>query len=106
MRLLLIEDDLSLSKFIAKGLGEHGFIVETIQNGEDGLHFLLVEKFDAVVLDIMLPGMDGFKVIEAARKKGNKVPILVLSARGELEDRVKGLQLGSDDYLVKPFSII
>ncbi len=106
MRILLIEDDQGLAKFIAKGLSEQGFIVETMHNGEDGLHFLLVERFDAVILDIMLPGIDGFKIIEEARKQGCDVPILVLSARGELEDRVKGLQLGSDDYMVKPFSII
>jgi len=106
MRLLVIEDDQRLASFIAKGLGEHGYLVEIIHNGEDGLQYLLDETFDAVILDIMLPGINGFKVIEAARKKGCGVPILVLSAKGELEDRVKGLQLGGDDYLVKPFSII
>lgn len=106
MRLLVIEDDIHLSGFIAKGLSEHGYIVEVMHNGEDGLQYLLDEAFDAVILDIMLPGINGFQVIEKARKKGSDVPILVLSAKGELDDRVKGLQLGSDDYLVKPFSII
>ncbi len=106
MRLLVIEDDQPLASFIAKGLGEHGIVVEIIHNGEDGLQYLLDETFDAVILDIMLPGIDGFKVIEAARRKGSSIPILVLSAKGELEDRDKGLQLGCDDYPVKPFSII
>jgi len=104
MRILLIEDDLKLASFILKGLKEAGFAVDHCADGEDGLHMALSEPYDAAIVDIMLPKLDGFSLIDELRRHKNTTPIIILSAKRSVEDRIKGLQTGSDDYLVKPFS--
>jgi two-component system OmpR family response regulator len=104
MRVLLVEDDYKIASFIVKGLKAEGFAVDHESNGEDGLHMALTEPYDATVIDIMLPKMDGLKLIENMRRENLKTPIIILSAKGEVEDRVKGLQIGADDYLTKPFA--
>ena len=104
MRILLIEDDLKLASFILKGLKEAGFAVDHCADGEDGLHMALSEPYDAAIVDIMLPKLDGFSLIDELRKRKITTPVIILSAKRSVEDRIKGLQTGSDDYLVKPFS--
>lgn len=104
MRLLIVEDDKELSEALATGLRDEGFAVDTEADGEAGLYTAASGEYDAVVLDLMLPGMDGFHVLDALRQEGNRVPVLLLTARREVEDRVQGLRLGADDYLPKPFS--
>ncbi len=104
MRLLLVEDDPKIAFFIVQGLKEAGFAVDHVDNGEDGLHMVLNEPYDAAVIDIMLPKTDGLTVIEKMRSRGITVPALILSAKRAVDDRVKGLQAGGDDYLVKPFA--
>jgi len=104
MRLLLVEDQKMASEYIAKGLTENNFVVEVAQNGVDGLHYLLTNDYDLAILDVMLPGIDGWKVIEMARQAGKQTPIMFLTARDDVEDRVRGLELGAEDYLIKPFS--
>ena len=104
MRILLIEDDLKLASFIVKGLKEAGFAVDHCADGEDGLHMATNEPYDAAIVDIMLPKLDGFTLIDELRKRKITTPVIILSAKRSVEDRIKGLQTGSDDYLVKPFS--
>jgi len=104
MRILLVEDDQKIASFIVKGLKEEGFAVDHAANGEDGLHLALTEPYDAAVIDIMLPKLDGLKLIEEMRQEKFKTPVIILSAKGSVEDRVKGLQVGGDDYLTKPFA--
>jgi two-component system OmpR family response regulator len=104
MRILLIEDDLKLASFILKGFKEAGFAVDHCADGEDGLHMALSEPYDAAIVDIMLPKLDGFSLIDEMRKRKITTPVIILSAKRSVEDRIKGLQTGSDDYLVKPFS--
>lgn len=104
MRVLLIEDDTKIASFISKGLKEAGFAVDHTENGIDGLHLALNEPYDAAIIDIMLPGMDGLSLIEEIRRKRINTPIIVLSAKRSVDDKIKGLQTGSDDYLTKPFS--
>lgn len=104
MRLLLIEDDRKIADFIRRGLREAGFAVDHAENGIDGLDLALTEPYDAAVIDIMLPGLDGLSIIEKMRNRRIKTPVLVLSAKGTVDDRIKGLQTGADDYLTKPFS--
>ena len=104
MRILLVEDDDKIASFILKGLKAEGFAVDHEGNGEDGLHLALTEPYDAAVIDIMLPRMDGLKLIENMRREKLKTPVIILSAKGEVDDRVKGLQIGADDYLAKPFA--
>jgi len=104
MRVLLIEDDLKLASFILKGFKEAGFAVDHCADGEDGLHMALNETYDAAIVDIMLPKLDGFSLIDELRRRKNTTPVIILSAKRSVEDRIKGLQTGSDDYLVKPFS--
>lgn len=104
MRILLVEDDPKIASFIIKGLKAEGFAVDHENNGEDGLHMALTEPYDAAVIDIMLPKIDGLSLIESMRRQKLKTPIIILSARGEVDDRVKGLQIGADDYLTKPFA--
>ena len=104
MKILLIEDDQRLVQFIAKGLSQAGFTVESAMDGATGLSAALEMNIDLVIVDIMLPLIDGYTIIERLRKKRPSLPILVLSAKRSVEDRVKGLELGSDDYLTKPFS--
>ncbi len=104
MRVLLVEDDSKIASFIIKGLKAEGFAVDHEDNGEDGLHMALTEPYDAAVIDIMLPKMDGLSLVENIRREKLKTPIIILSAKGEVDDRVKGLQTGADDYLTKPFA--
>ncbi len=103
MRLLLVEDDLQIASFITKGLKQAGFAVDHAADGEDGLHLALHEPYDAAIIDIMLPKLDGLSLIEALRDQRINTPVLILSAKRSVDDRVKGLQRGGDDYLVKPF---
>ena len=104
MRLLLIEDDAKIALFVSQGLKEAGFAVDHVDNGEDGLHMALTEPYDAAVMDIMLPKKDGLSVIEEIRKHHIRMPVLILSAKRTVDDRVHGLQTGGDDYLTKPFA--
>lgn len=104
MRLLLVEDDVKIASFVLKGLREAGFAVDHAANGEDGLHLALTLSYDAAIIDVMLPERDGLSLIKELRGQGGSTPIIILSARGSVDDRVKGLQTGSDDYLTKPFS--
>ena len=103
MRLLLIEDEAKLASYLRQGLSEEGFVVETASNGVDGLHMATQGHYDLIVLDGMLPGIDGLGVL-AALRHSRDTPVLRLTARGAVEDRVKGLQSGADDYLTKPFA--
>lgn len=103
MRILVIEDERKVASFIRRGLEEERYIVETAADGEAGLELAVNNHYDAVVLDIMLPKMDGFTVLKSLRMSGSKTPVLMLTARGSMEDRVQGLDLGADDYLAKPF---
>jgi DNA-binding response OmpR family regulator len=104
MRLLLIEDDQKIALFVKTGLEEAGFIVDHADNGEDGLHYALVESYAAAIIDLMLPGVNGLSIIMAMRSKGIKTPVLILSAKRSVDERVEGLKAGSDDYLIKPFA--
>jgi two-component system OmpR family response regulator len=104
MRLLLVEDDTKIASFIIKGFKAEGFAVDHAGDGENGLHLALTEPYDAAIIDIMLPKLDGLTLIGQMRREKIKTPVIVLSARGEVDDRVKGLQTGGDDYLTKPFA--
>ena len=104
MRILLIEDYLPLQKSLAKGLRESGFAVDTTGDGKEGLWYATTNEYDVIVLDIMLPGMDGLTILKKLRAKGKTCHILILTAKDTLEDKVSGLDLGADDYLVKPFA--
>ncbi len=103
MRILVIEDDPKLAGYLKKGLGQSGYVVDVARNGIDGRHLAVEGDYDLVVLDVMLPGLDGFGVLSALRKTKH-MPVLMLTARDKVEDRVRGLRDGADDYLVKPFS--
>jgi len=103
MRLLLIEDYLPLQKSLAKGLREAGFAIDTTGDGKEGLWYAMSNDYDVIILDLMLPTMDGLKILEQLRAEGRQCHVLILTAKDTLEDRVKGLDLGADDYLVKPF---
>ncbi len=105
MKLLLIEDEEKTSSYINRALSEQGFTLDIVDNGVEGLHLALEYEYDAIVLDIMLPGMDGYQILERLRAC-KQTPVLMLSARGSVEERVKGLRHGADDYLPKPFSLI
>jgi len=104
MRLLLIEDDVKIAHFVKEGLKQSGFAVDHTKNGNNGLHLALTEPYDIAIIDIMLPDTDGLTVIEELRKNKIIVPVLILSAKRSTDDRVKGLQTGGDDYLIKPFA--
>lgn len=104
MRLLLVEDDTHIAEFVQKGLREAGFAVDHAADGESGFRLALHEPYDAAVVDLMLPRRDGLSLIEALRQRGVGLPVLILSAKRSLDDRVRGLQKGGDDYLVKPFA--
>ena len=104
MRVLLVEDDLKIASFIIKGLKAAGFAVDHATDGENGLHLALTEPYDTAIIDIMLPKRDGLSVIEKMRQEKINTPVIILSAKGSIDDRVKGLQTGSDDYLSKPFA--
>lgn len=104
MRVLLIEDDDKISSFIRKGLREAGYMVDIASEGPDGLAKALNAPYDMAIVDIMLPGLDGLTIIEKMREQKVEIPVLILSARQSVDDRVQGLQRGGDDYMVKPFS--
>jgi two-component system OmpR family response regulator len=104
VRILVIEDDKEVASFIRSGLTQAGCNVDHAANGKDGLFLATTEDYDALVVDRMLPGVDGLTVIRTLRASGNTTPVLILSALGEVDDRVKGLKAGGDDYLVKPFA--
>ena len=104
MRLLLVEDSLKLASWLGKALSQHGFTVDAVHDGGQADALLCSETYDAVVLDLSLPTMDGLTVLQRLRERGTASPVVVLTARGDLEDRVKGLNLGADDYLAKPFN--
>ena len=103
MRLLVVEDETKTASYLRQGLSENGFVVDVADNGYDAEHLALEGDYALILLDVMLPGADGWQVIQAIRRRKN-VPVLFLTARGRVEDKVKGLELGADDYLVKPFS--
>lgn len=104
MKILIVEDEIKTGDYLKQGLGEAGFTVDLTRDGFDGMQMALAEPYDLVVLDVMLPSLDGWQVIQALRKAGQGTPVIFLTARDQVGDRVKGLELGADDYLVKPFS--
>ena len=104
MRLLLVEDDKKIALFVKTGLKEAGFAVDHVVDGEDGLHLALTEPYDLVLIDLMLPTVDGLTIIKEMRDHGINTPVLILSAKRSVDERVEGLQTGGDDYLVKPFA--
>ena len=104
MRILVIEDESKTANFLKKGLGEAGFVVNVAADGLDGLHLAQESEFDLVILDVMLPGLDGWHVLARLRQQGQRVPVLFLTARDTVYERVRGFELGADDYLVKPFA--
>ncbi|WP_313241071.1 heavy metal response regulator transcription factor [Stutzerimonas kunmingensis] len=104
MRILVVEDEAKTADYLKRGLEESGYSVEVARNGVDGKHLIEEETFDLVILDVMLPGLDGWQLVQVVRKRSTHTPVLFLTARDAVEDRVRGLELGADDYLVKPFS--
>jgi len=104
MRLLLIEDDLKIASFIVKGMKAEGYAVDHAKDGQEGLHMAVTEPYDTAIIDVMLPKLDGLSVIERMRKEKVNTPVIILSAKSSVDDRVKGLQTGGDDYLPKPFA--
>jgi len=103
MKILIIEDETKTGDYLKQGLSEAGFVTDIMRDGIDGLHMAMTEDYDLIILDVMLPGMDGWQVVKTVRQIGKEMPVLFLTARDQIEDRVKGLELGADDYLVKPF---
>ena len=104
MRILVIEDEAKTAKFLKKGFGEAGFVVDVTGNGQDGLDLAKSVDFDLVVLDVMLPGLDGWQVLKGLRSEGKTMQVLMLTARDAIHERVRGFDLGADDYLIKPFA--
>jgi two-component system OmpR family response regulator len=103
-RILLIDDDSLISSFVAKGLKEAGFVIDHASDGEEGLHLALTGSYDVAIVDLMLPKLDGLSLIAELRREKPQIPVMILSAKRTVDDRVKGLQTGSDDYLTKPFA--
>jgi two-component system, OmpR family, response regulator len=104
MRILVVEDDKKIASFVIRGMQEAGFAVDHAEDGEDALHLALSESYDAAIIDVMLPKLDGLSIIERMRQRKILTPVIVLSAKRSVDDRVRGLQTGGDDYLIKPFS--
>lgn len=104
MKLLVVEDENKTADYVRQGLIEAGFVVDLARNGLDGHHMAMTESYDLIVLDVMLPDVTGWRIVQSLREAGKQVPVLFLTARGSVDDRVKGLELGADDYLVKPFA--
>ncbi|MGB5854100.1 MAG: heavy metal response regulator transcription factor [Oceanisphaera sp.] len=104
MKILIIEDEQKTGDYLQKGLNEAGFVVDLARNGLDGLHLAVSEPYDLIILDVMLPDLNGWRIVETLRDKGRQMPLLFLTAKDSVEDRVRGLELGADDYLVKPFA--
>jgi two-component system copper resistance phosphate regulon response regulator CusR len=103
-KILLVEDQPTAAAYLSQGLHEAGMVVDVARNGPDGLHQLLTVPYDLAILDVMLPGLDGWTILETARRAQSPTPVLFLSARDDIEDRVRGLELGAEDYLVKPYA--
>ena len=104
MKVLIVEDELKSAAYLRKGLSEHGYVADVAANGEDGLYLALNSDYDLLILDVMLPQRDGWSVMSELRRSGRETPVLFLTARDSVPDRVKGLELGADDYLIKPFA--
>ncbi|WDT79032.1 MAG: response regulator [Candidatus Manganitrophus sp.] len=104
MHILIVEDDSKTAVYLHKGLTENSFVVDLSDKGEDGLHLARTGEYDLIILDVMLPDIDGWRILQSVRAAGNQVPVFFLTARGHVDDRVQGLELGADDYLVKPFA--
>ena len=104
MKLLVVEDEAKTGEYLRQGLSEAGFVVDWARDGLDGHHLAMTVEHDLIILDVMLPDVDGWRIVRALREAGKTTPVLFLSARATVEDRVKGLELGADDYLVKPFA--
>lgn len=104
MKLLVVEDEIKTGEYVRQGLSEASFIVDLARTGLDGHHLALTEHYDLIVLDVMLPDVDGWRIVQALREAKSTTPVLFLTARDSVEDRVKGLELGADDYLIKPFA--
>lgn len=104
MRLLIVEDEQKTGDYLKQGLSEAGFQVSLVRNGLDGHHLAMTEDFDLIMLDVMLLDVSGLRIVQALRENHNHTPVLFLSARDSVDDRVKGLELGADDYLIKPFA--
>ena len=105
MKILVVEDEPKTGDYLKQGLSEAGFVVDLARNGLDGLHLALSEAYDLAILDVMLPGIDGWQILQGVRRAGKEMPVMFLTARGQVDDRVRGLELGADDYLVKPFDL-
>jgi len=104
MKLLIVEDEIKIGDYLRQGLSEAGFVVDLARNGLDGHHLAMTEAYDLIILDVMLPDIDGWTILKSLREAGRDIPVLFLTARDNVDDRVKGLELGADDYLVKPFA--
>ncbi len=104
MKILIVEDEPKTGDYLRQGLAEAGFVVDLARNGPDGLHLARGGDYDLAILDVMLPGLDGWQLLQTLRAEGHGLPVLFLTARDQVEDRVRGLELGADDYLVKPFA--
>lgn len=104
MKLLVVEDEVKTGEYVRQGLKESGFVVDLVRTGLDGHHLALTESYDLIILDVMLPDVDGWHIMQALRDAKSVTPVLFLTARDSVEDRVKGLELGADDYLIKPFA--
>ncbi|HKM36021.1 MAG TPA: heavy metal response regulator transcription factor [Thiopseudomonas sp.] len=104
MKLLVVEDEIKTGEYLRQGLSESGFVVDLAHTGLDGHHLALTEHYDLIILDVMLPDVDGWRIVQALREVKSTTPVLFLTARDSVEDRVKGLELGADDYLIKPFA--
>jgi two-component system copper resistance phosphate regulon response regulator CusR len=106
MRLLIVEDEKKTGEYLKKGLTESSYTVDLADNGIDGLHQAMSEEYDLILLDVMLPKLNGWQILQTLRSNQIEIPVLMLTARDQIEDRVKGLELGADDYLVKPFAFV
>ncbi|MCB1940117.1 MAG: response regulator, partial [Rhodocyclaceae bacterium] len=104
MKVLIVEDETKTGEYLQKGLREAGYNTDLAQEGTDGLHLALTTDYDLIILDVMLPVVDGWQILQTIRQSGQSVPVLFLTAKDSVEDRVKGLEIGADDYLVKPFA--
>ena len=104
MKILIVEDEPKTGDYLQQGLTESGFVADLVRSGVDGLHLAMTGDYDLLVLDVMLPGMSGWQLLDILRQGGKHMPVMFLTARDQVEDRVKGLELGADDYLVKPFA--
>src|SRR4051812_49179092 len=105
MRVLLVEDDARIARFVSQALREQSYAVDVTADGEDALYKAAINDYDAVILDVMIPGRDGFEVCRELRAAGSNVPVIMLTARDTLQDRITGLDTGADDYLTKPFEV-